>query len=110
MGPNVRVVNLSGELRPTPGRTMQNIEVNDTVQSLADLFTMSAKSTHAIVSVDTADIRFTVDGEDPVADTYGHMLAAGQGDVWDRTFVGKVKVTRDGGTNGYLRISEMAIG
>ena len=91
------------------------ITVDHTVKSLtAATYNCSAevdttkmgKAKVALLTTETADIRVTFDGTDPVATTTGHLLTPGSSlTVENYETITKIKATREGSTNGSIQVT-----
>jgi hypothetical protein len=101
---NDRIVNLENEVKPTPDRLQQQLAL--TAGALA-FGTLSPKTTHVLVSVDTANVRVTFDGSTPDANT-GHLLTAPYIGMWSAARAKAAKFIKTGsnavavGTEFYL--------
>lgn len=99
---NDRIVNLENEVKPTPSRLQQQLALT----SGAMAFTaFDAKTTHVLVSVDTANVRVTFDGSTPDANT-GHLLTAPYIGMWSKARAQAAKFIKTG-SNAVAVGSEM---
>jgi len=65
-----------------------------------------ADTTHVLITNDTAEIRYTIDGSAPTT-TNGHILAIAEERVWHVLMAAAMKAIRTGGTSGYLHASPL---
>lgn len=63
-------------------------------------------TTHVLISLETAEIRYTLDGSAPTA-TNGHILAAGEERVWPAAMASAAKFIRTGAVSGVLSVSHL---
>ena len=99
------VSNIASNLVPTPGVTDQSVAVDNTVKELASL---DADTTHVKFTLDGADARATFDGSDPAADN-GHLIPANANGVWSKREAAALKIIRAAGTDAYLHVTEFTL-
>jgi hypothetical protein len=85
---------------------MQQITVSNAVKQITAL----NRLTHAVkITVSSQPLRVTFDGTDPVGGTTGHYYAANTNDVWSAAMAAAAKMIRDGGSDGYISVTELTI-
>ena len=92
----------------------ETIAVDNTIKGLtASKYTASGevdsvkmgKARQALITVDTAEVRVTLNGTDPVGGTTGHKLAVDDTLILSFEMMTKFKVTRDGGSNAAIQVT-----
>ena len=92
-------------LRPTGGGTDQRLVVDGTTGGV-QLTAYADTVTHCLITVETAEMRFTLDGSAPTA-TNGHVLAPYDVLIWPASWVTAAKFIRVGAASGALHCSPL---
>ena len=100
--PNSFVTNLYP--KPTTGVTDQSLAVADSAVQFGTAFNSLTK--YVVLDIQTADVRVTYDGSDPVGGSNGHILFAGRSYTWSKEAAAAAKFIRNGGTSASIHASE----
>ncbi len=89
--------------RPVPGVKVQKLTVSNAVKQFAKLNPMT---NHCILSIETADVRVSFDGDDPVVGTSQMLLQYGTYGYWGRDMISAMKLIRNAGTDATVWLQE----
>lgn len=93
------------DYRPAPGETDQRLTV-DATSGGVQLSAYGARVTHVFWTLETAQIRCTLDGSAPTSSN-GHILEAGDSGVWPRAWFAAAKFIRTGSSSGVIHASPL---
>tara|TARA_S200002703_G_scaffold156879_1_gene163455 strand:- start:170 stop:484 length:315 start_codon:yes stop_codon:yes gene_type:complete len=90
--------------KPTVGVTDQSLTVADSAVPFGTAF--NSLTRYVVLDVQTADVRVTYDGSDPVAGSNGHLLFAGRSYTWSKEAAANARFVREGSTSANIHASE----
>lgn len=102
--PKVRTGDIVPNRTATAGAADNALTVADSVVQHG--LTLHAETTHIMFDVQTAAVRFTVDGSDPSASN-GHRMEAGDSATWPRIKMEVAKFIRESSTSAVIHMSQM---
>jgi hypothetical protein len=93
------------DLRPATGETDQRLTVDATAGGV-QFTAWGLKVTHILWTLETANVRFTLDASAPTSSN-GHVLLANDTGIWPLTWAYAAKFIRTDGTSGVLHASPL---
>jgi hypothetical protein len=91
---------------PTPGAKDQHVTVSTEAKTISGL---AGTTRFCQLNVQGADVRLTLDGDDPVGGSVGALVKDGSFVYWNRRMVEAVKMIRDAGTDAVVHVQEFSI-
>ena len=88
---------------PTPGAKDQHLAVSTAAVAFEAL---QPTTKFCMINVQGADVRMTLDGDDPVGGSGGGLLKEGTYIYWARAAVEAMKFVRDAGTDAVVWMQE----
>jgi len=99
---NALVTNMEQELKPAG--SAKSLAVSDSAVGFPEI---PGRYDYVMIDVIGADVRFTVDGTDPVGGTSGHLLANGSHRIWHKNFASVSRYIRNADTDAAVYITPL---